>query len=113
MVRVLFLLALAGGAAALVPSGTRRAVLRQAATAVAVPAALLQTPFPALAEDIQTTPSGLKYIEVKPGTGLQPKAGQTVSVHYTGGLTTLRAQRSLIHRMTVASRCSLPSAPAA
>ncbi|MBA3921651.1 MAG: FKBP-type peptidyl-prolyl cis-trans isomerase [Nostocaceae cyanobacterium] len=33
-----------------------------------------------------STPSGLKYIEIKEGTGAQPQAGQTVSVHYTGTL---------------------------
>ncbi len=34
-----------------------------------------------------TTPSGLKYVDEKVGTGAQPKSGQTVSVHYTGTLT--------------------------
>jgi peptidylprolyl isomerase len=34
-----------------------------------------------------TTPSGLKYVDEKIGTGAQPKSGQTVSVHYTGTLT--------------------------
>jgi peptidylprolyl isomerase len=34
-----------------------------------------------------TTPSGLKYIDMKVGTGASPKAGQTVRVHYTGWLT--------------------------
>jgi len=33
-----------------------------------------------------TTPSGLKYEDVKVGTGPEPKAGQTVVVHYTGTL---------------------------
>ena len=33
-----------------------------------------------------TTPSGLKYTEVKEGTGAQPQAGQTAVVHYTGWL---------------------------
>jgi peptidylprolyl isomerase len=33
-----------------------------------------------------TTPSGLKYAELKVGTGARPKAGQIVSVHYTGTL---------------------------
>ena len=33
-----------------------------------------------------TTPSGLKYIELKEGTGATPKTGQTVEVHYTGTL---------------------------
>ena len=34
-----------------------------------------------------TTPSGLKYVDLKVGTGEQPKKGQTVRVHYTGTLT--------------------------
>src|SRR5579859_5917099 len=34
-----------------------------------------------------TTPSGLKYFEIKPGAGAQPKKGQRVTVHYTGWLT--------------------------
>ena len=33
------------------------------------------------------TPSGLKYVDLKVGTGEQPKKGQTVRVHYTGTLT--------------------------
>ncbi len=35
---------------------------------------------------LQTTPSGLKYYDVKVGTGPNPKKGQTVSVQYTGTL---------------------------
>jgi len=34
-----------------------------------------------------TTPSGLKYEDVKSGTGEVATAGRTVSVHYTGWLT--------------------------
>ena len=34
-----------------------------------------------------TTPSGLKYVDEKIGDGAEAKAGQTVSVHYTGWLT--------------------------
>ena len=34
-----------------------------------------------------TTASGLKYEDLKEGTGAEAKAGQTVSVHYTGWLT--------------------------
>jgi peptidylprolyl isomerase len=34
-----------------------------------------------------TTPSGLKYVDIKVGEGAQPKSGQTVRVHYTGTLT--------------------------
>ncbi|MCL1466731.1 FKBP-type peptidyl-prolyl cis-trans isomerase [Argonema galeatum] len=37
-------------------------------------------------EETVTTPSGLKYIDLVPGTGATPKAGQTVIVHYTGTL---------------------------
>jgi peptidylprolyl isomerase len=37
-------------------------------------------------EGIITTPSGLKYEVLKEGTGETPKAGQTVTVHYTGTL---------------------------
>ncbi len=33
-----------------------------------------------------TTPSGLKYTDVKEGTGAQPRPGQTAVVHYTGWL---------------------------
>ncbi|BAZ40669.1 FKBP-type peptidyl-prolyl cis-trans isomerase [Calothrix sp. NIES-4101] len=33
-----------------------------------------------------TTPSGLKYVDLKVGTGATPKTGQTVTVHYTGTL---------------------------
>jgi len=36
---------------------------------------------------VVTTASGLKYEEMKVGTGPSPKAGQTVTVHYTGTLT--------------------------
>ena len=34
----------------------------------------------------QTTPSGLKYVVVVPGTGASPKATDVVTVHYTGRL---------------------------
>jgi peptidylprolyl isomerase len=34
-----------------------------------------------------TLPDGLVYYLIKPGTGVQPKAGDTVKVHYTGWLT--------------------------
>ncbi len=33
------------------------------------------------------TPSGLTYLVTQKGTGRQPKAGETVVVHYTGTLT--------------------------
>ena len=37
-------------------------------------------------EKVITTKSGLKYIELKEGTGEAAKAGDTVQVHYTGWL---------------------------
>jgi len=37
-------------------------------------------------EETVTTPSGLKYIDLVPGTGATHKTGQTVIVHYTGTL---------------------------
>lgn len=36
---------------------------------------------------MNTTPSGLKYIDEVVGTGASPKAGKSVTVHYTGRLT--------------------------
>lgn len=36
--------------------------------------------------NVVTTPSGLKYIDIKEGDGATPQTGQTVVVHYTGTL---------------------------
>lgn len=36
--------------------------------------------------EVKTTPSGLQYEVITEGTGAQPKAGDTVKVHYTGKL---------------------------
>jgi FKBP-type peptidyl-prolyl cis-trans isomerase len=36
--------------------------------------------------DVVTTPSGLKYIDLKVGEGRQAKEGDSVMVHYTGKL---------------------------
>ena len=41
---------------------------------------------PAQAAGEATTPSGLRIIDVKPGIGPVPQAGQTVTVNYTGWL---------------------------
>jgi len=38
-------------------------------------------------EVLATTPTGLQYETVKPGTGKVPKATDTVTVHYAGWLT--------------------------
>ena len=48
--------------------------------------ALAVVPLSALAAGEVTTPSGLRIIDVKPGTGPVPQAGQTVTVNYTGWL---------------------------
>lgn len=37
-------------------------------------------------DNVVTTPSGLKYIDLQEGTGASPKTGQKVTVHYTGTL---------------------------
>lgn len=36
--------------------------------------------------EVKTTPSGLQYEVVSEGTGVQPKPGDSVTVHYTGKL---------------------------
>jgi FKBP-type peptidyl-prolyl cis-trans isomerase FkpA len=54
--------------------------------ALAVIAALTITATPTRAQLVMTTPSGLKIIDVKPGTGASPKTGQTCVMHYTGWL---------------------------
>lgn len=41
---------------------------------------------PAAASKVVTTSSGLKYEDVKVGTGAEAKSGQNVNVHYTGWL---------------------------
>lgn len=41
----------------------------------------------AMPTNLETTASGLQYTVDQPGTGAQPRQGQTVSVHYTGWLT--------------------------
>ena len=48
-------------------------------------AALIAMTTAATAETV-TTPSGLKYQDEVVGTGPEPKAGQQVTVHYTGWL---------------------------
>lgn len=40
-----------------------------------------------MSNDTTTTPSGLQYRDEVVGTGDAPKAGQQVTVHYTGTLT--------------------------
>src|SRR5882672_785773 len=47
---------------------------------------LAVTPLSALAAVEVTTPSGLRIVDVKPGTGAVPQAGQTATVNCTGWL---------------------------
>jgi peptidylprolyl isomerase len=61
-----------------------------AATPTPPPAAAQTAPAPTPSPaggNVVTTPSGLKYEELKAGDGATPQQGQTVVVHYTGWLT--------------------------
>lgn len=42
---------------------------------------------PASAQQETATPSGLRYVDVKTGSGATARAGQTAIVHYTGWLS--------------------------
>lgn len=42
---------------------------------------------PALAQQETATPSGLRYVDTRDGTGVAAKPGQTAVVHYTGWLS--------------------------
>jgi FKBP-type peptidyl-prolyl cis-trans isomerase len=60
---------------------------QSAATAVASPSAGTSATAASAASNVVTTSSGLKYEVLREGNGPVAKAGQTVSVHYTGWLT--------------------------
>ena len=60
-----------------------QAASASSASAVASPVAGT----PVAASNVVTTASGLKYEVLRAGNGPEAKAGQTVSVHYTGWLT--------------------------
>jgi peptidylprolyl isomerase len=66
-----------------------RALSRRAAVAAAL--AVVTTGVIAMSEEadaqpVTTTPSGLKIIDIKVGTGASPKTGQTCAMNYTGWL---------------------------
>lgn len=67
---------------------SRRDLLVTAASTTVASAAAASIPLitAASAQTAMTTPSGLKIIDVKVGTGAMPKRGQTVVVNYTGWL---------------------------
>jgi hypothetical protein len=41
-----------------------------------------------MTEQFVTNPSGLKYLDLQPGSGAIARPGQQAEVHYTGWLTT-------------------------
>lgn len=51
-----------------------------------IPASIPNVPAAPAGAQIATTASGLRYIELQPGTGATPKPGQMVTVQYTGWL---------------------------
>ena len=78
MMKTVIAAAVLGGAVALLAQSAKPAPAHTTKPA--------STPATAAAKEV-VTPSGLKYVDEKVGTGAQPQAGQTVSVHYTGTLT--------------------------
>jgi peptidylprolyl isomerase len=56
------------------------------AAALAATTGVLALSEDADAQNVVTTPSGLRYIDVKVGTGASPRTGQTCVMHYTGWL---------------------------
>jgi peptidylprolyl isomerase len=66
-----------------------RVLSRRAAVAAALSVAttgVIAMSEAADAQPVTTTPSGLKIIDIKVGTGPAPKPGQTCVMHYTGWL---------------------------
>jgi peptidylprolyl isomerase len=66
-----------------------RVLSRRAAVAAALSLAttgVIAMSQAANAQPVTTTPSGLKIIDIKVGTGPAPKPGQTCMMHYTGWL---------------------------
>jgi peptidylprolyl isomerase len=64
----------------------RRASGLIAAAIIVTIAGVFVAAIPASAQNVMTTPSGLKIIDTKPGGGASPKTGQTCVMHYTGWL---------------------------
>jgi peptidylprolyl isomerase len=53
---------------------------------ITIMAGITATIAPTRAQPVMTTSSGLKIIDIQPGTGASPKPGQTCVMHYTGWL---------------------------
>ena len=53
---------------------------------------------PTKVDKYKSLPGGLEYSDIKVGTGAEAKAGQTVSVHYTGWLTSGKKFDSSVDR---------------
>ena len=66
-------------------SGSKDAAQDEAAS---TGSAIMSEGPPEVSGDVVETASGLRYIIIKEGEGPEPQQGQTVSVHYTGWLTT-------------------------
>ena len=74
-----------------------RVLSRRAAVAAALSVAttgVIAMSDAADAQPVTTTPSGLKIIDIKVGTGPAPKPGQTCVMHYTGWLYENGAKRA-------------------
>lgn len=80
---LLMLLVFAGSAS----SQTRKRPVRGVKTTIVKRAATRKTVAPVKKTPTVTTASGLTYIITQTGAGARLKAGDTVSVHYTGLLT--------------------------
>mmetsp|Transcript_25968 Transcript_25968/g.85397 ORF Transcript_25968/g.85397 Transcript_25968/m.85397 type:complete len:219 (-) Transcript_25968:1273-1929(-) len=76
---------------------SRRGALLGVATAAATLSASATRPPPALADDFTVTPSGLRFLDIRPGDGAVPEAGDTVVIQwsgYTSGYQGKRIERS-------------------
>jgi hypothetical protein len=74
-----------------IPTAHRRDVLLASGTLLLSTA--LQQPQQALADDFTETPSGLKYLDLRPGDGASPKKGDTIVIHWSGYTKNYQAKR--------------------
>jgi FKBP-type peptidyl-prolyl cis-trans isomerase len=69
------------------PGETAQQPESQSTEAVQPPPTPVDAGIPQVAGDTVSTPSGLRYIDMKVGEGEVPQAGDLVQAHYTGWLT--------------------------